>query len=42
MVVDDPRHIVADPGVAVTVGIAFTVTAVVAVELQPLVVPVTV
>ena len=42
MVVVEPRQIVPDTGVAVIVGIAFTVTVAVAVLLQIPVVPVTV
>ena len=42
MVVVVPLHIVPDTGVAVMVGMAFTVTVTVAVELHPVVVPVTV
>lgn len=41
MVVDVPVHTAAEPGVAVTVGIALTVIVWVALLLQPLVVPVT-
>ena len=41
-VVVAPRHIAAEPGVAVIVGNAFTVTVTVAVELHPRDVPVTV
>ena len=42
IVVLAPRHIAPAAGVAVIVGVAFTVTVAVAVLLQPLVVPVTV